>query len=216
MLKLDNICVRSTLKNLSLTVNTGEFVLIVGANGTGKTTLFNTISGTIFPAKGTIYIDETDITKMPQHKRSRMVSSVIQDPTVGTIGEMSILENLSLAHMRGGKKVLKKDIEYFRERLTILEMNLENRLEEYVKNLSGGQRQALSLVMATITDYDVLLLDEITAALDPKTSDIVMKIASKIVLQENKTCLLITHNSRYINSHTHRILRMIDGKLHES
>jgi putative ABC transport system ATP-binding protein len=214
MLNLINISFKNILKNLTLTVRPGEFLVIVGANGTGKTTLFNVISGAVSPKSGRIIVNGEDITNIPQYKRSRRISSVVQDPKMGTIGEMTILENMNMAYMRRkGKKTSKKIVDYFREKLSILEINLENRMNEYVKNLSGGQRQALSLVMATLTDYDLLLLDELTAALDPKTSDMVMEMTNKIVSHENKTCLLITHNTKYMSSFGDRTLEMKDGAL---
>jgi putative ABC transport system ATP-binding protein len=214
MLKLNNICVRNTLVNLNLSVSKGEFVLIAGANGTGKTTLFKVISGEIAPSSGSAFIDGTDVTGVSKHKRSKYISSVLQNPKAGTIGEMTILENINLAYMRGNKnKVSKRNIDYFKEKLSMLNMNLESRLDEYVNNLSGGQRQALSLIMAIVANYELLLLDEITAALDPVTSDMVMELVNKIVLHEKKTCLLITHNARYINAFGDRTLNMNNGKL---
>ncbi|MDR0640643.1 MAG: ATP-binding cassette domain-containing protein [Holosporales bacterium] len=218
MLEMRNICVRNTLKNLDLEVALGEFVLIIGANGTGKTTLFNVISGALPIENGIISLNGIDITDTPRHVRARRISSVIQDPRRGTIGEMSILENLRLAYNRSEVKgehnlSAKKKIEYFKEKLSIINMNLEDRLDEYVGNLSGGQRQALSLIMATITGYDLLLLDEITASLDSKMADTVMTITNDIVKKEQKTCLLITHNTKHIDMYGTRILKMKDGKL---
>ncbi|MDR3030823.1 MAG: ATP-binding cassette domain-containing protein [Holosporales bacterium] len=214
MLKLIEISVRDIFKNLSLSISRGEFVLITGSNGVGKTTLFNAISGAISVKKGKIILNDNDITNLPQHKRSTMISSVLQDPRLGTVGEMTILENLNISYMRRKyKRISKNVVDYFREKLSILGMNLENRLNEYAKNLSGGQRQLLSLVMATISDYELLLLDEITASLDPKTSDTVMEMTNKIIAQEKKTCFLITHNTKYINNFGTRTLKMIDGKL---
>jgi putative ABC transport system ATP-binding protein len=206
------------LKNLDLEVALGEFVLIIGANGTGKTTLFNVISGALPIENGIISLNGIDITDTPRHVRARRISSVIQDPRRGTIGEMSILENLRLAYNRSEVKgehnlSAKKKIEYFKEKLSIINMNLEDRLDEYVGNLSGGQRQALSLIMATITGYDLLLLDEITASLDSKMADTVMTITNDIVKKEQKTCLLITHNTKHIDMYGTRILKMKDGKL---
>ncbi|MDR1907875.1 MAG: ATP-binding cassette domain-containing protein [Holosporales bacterium] len=214
MLSLSNVSVRNTLNDLTLTVKSDEFVLIVGANGAGKTTLFNVISGEIKPRSGKILFKNMDITDTPQHKRTKWIASVLQDPRLGTVGEMTILENLSLAYIRNGyKKLTGSTIAFFKDKLRILEMNLENRLYEQTRNLSGGQRQALSLIMATITDYDLLLLDEITASLDPKNSSMVMKIAEKIVALEKKACMLITHNTKHIESFGSRILEMRNGGL---
>jgi putative ABC transport system ATP-binding protein len=214
MLELQNINVRNTLKNLCLTVKNDEFVLIMGANGSGKTTLFNVISGEITPVSGNVTFKNQNITNLPQHKRTIWFSSVLQDPKNGTIGEMTILENMRLAYTKNKhRKISSKTVNYFREKLSILEMNLENRLAEYVKNLSGGQRQALSLVMATISDYDLLLLDEITSALDHKNSEMVMKITEKIIANEKKACLLITHNMQHTRLFGTKILEMKDGQL---
>jgi putative ABC transport system ATP-binding protein len=211
---MHNIHVRDTLKNLNLDVALGEFVLIVGANGTGKTTLFNVISGALPVENGTIILNGVDITNTPRHIRARRISNVLQDPRRGTIGEMSILENLRLAYNRSENDIpIESKINYFKEKLSTVNMGLEDRLDDYVGNLSGGQRQALSLVMATITDYDILLLDEITASLDPRMADTVMTITNDIVKQEQKTCLLITHNTKHIDMYGTRILKMKDGQL---
>ncbi|MDR1034644.1 MAG: ATP-binding cassette domain-containing protein [Holosporales bacterium] len=215
MLKLIDISVGSILNNLSLVVDRGKCVLIVGENGAGKTTLFNTIAGIIKPDSGYVILNGRDITNLPHYKRAVWISSVLQDPRAGTIGEMTIAENLYLASMRRNKCV-KRSITSFREKLSVLEMNLENRLQEKVKNLSGGQRQALSLVMATMTDYELLLLDEITASLDPKNSHTIMRLVDKIDRDEGKTCLMITHNTDYIESFRVNRLKLSNGKVEES
>ncbi|MDR0942514.1 MAG: ATP-binding cassette domain-containing protein [Holosporales bacterium] len=216
MLKLINVSVRETLKNLSLEVQKGEFVLIVGANGTGKTTLFNAISGAVGLKNGKVVLNGKDLTNSPPYKRAKLISRVLQEPSLGTIADMTILENMGLAYMRKKyKKISRKVVDYFKEKLNMLGMGLENRLTEYVKNLSGGQKQLLSLAMATIDDYELLLLDEITAALDPQTSETVMNIAQKIISQEKKTCLLITHNVKHMDTFGNRVLEMKNGKLVE-
>jgi putative ABC transport system ATP-binding protein len=214
MLNLSNININNILRDLNLTVKHDEFVLIVGANGTGKTTLFNVISGAAKPNSGKIVFKDSDITNVPQHKRTRWISSVLQDPRQGTVGEMTILENLSISYMRRGcKKITKLTIEFFKKKLSVLDMNLENRLHDRAGDLSGGQRQALSLVMATIADYDLLLLDEITSSLDKKNSSVVMKMAERIVGLEKKACVLITHDTNYIKSFDSRVLEMKNGAL---
>ncbi|GHT89409.1 ABC transporter ATP-binding protein [Alphaproteobacteria bacterium] len=214
LLQLNDICVKNILKNLTLNVKKGEFVLIVGANGAGKTTLFNTISGASSPNNGSVFINGRDITLLDRHKRSAQISSVLQDPRAGTIAEMTIFENLKLAYLRNRCiKKYRKIVEYFKEKLSLIGLNLENRMNEYVRNLSGGQRQALSLVMATVGDYELLLLDEITAALDTRTSDMVMEITSKIVANEKKTCLAITHDQSHMNLFGDRTLKMENGQL---
>jgi putative ABC transport system ATP-binding protein len=214
MLSLCNINVRNTLIDLNFTLKRNEFVLGIGANGAGKTTLFNIISGAAKPRSGQIIFAGNDITNVPQHKRSKWISSVLQDPRHGTVGEMTILENLSISYMRNGyKKITRETIEFFRKKLNILEMGLENRLNERVRNLSGGQRQALSIVMSTITDYDILLLDEITSSLDQKNSSMVMKVAEKVAVVEKKACMLVTHDASHMKSFNHRILEMRNGTL---
>ena len=199
MLKLENICYKNILRDISLEVQNGEFVYVTGDNGAGKTTLFNIISGIIKPTSGRILIDGRNISEMSLLERTGLIANVLQDPRQGTIAEMTIFENLNIAYRRGKRrfcaiasKILR---ELFIEKLSILNMGLENRLNDYAGNLSGGQRQALSLIMATLSDYEVLLLDEITASLDQKTSALVMNIAKNIAKQDNKVCLAITHSS---------------------
>lgn len=197
MLKLENICYKNILRNINLEVKNGEFVYVTGDNGAGKTTLFNIISGILKPTSGRVLIDGRDISKMCLRERTGLIANVLQDPRQGTIAEMTIFENINIAYRRGSRRYCSvapsKLWNYFKEKLSILNMGLENRLNEYAGNLSGGQRQALSLIMATISDYEVLLLDEITAALDQKTSKLVMNIAHNIAKQDNKVCLAITH-----------------------
>jgi putative ABC transport system ATP-binding protein len=202
------------LKNLDLTIQPNEFVLIIGANGSGKTTLFGSISGAIRPKAGQILLNGANVTNTPQYKRAHLISSVSQDPRSGTIGKMTILENMCIAYMRSGyKKISNNIVEYFKKKLSVLEMGLESRLSEYVSVLSGGQRQALSLVMSVIDDCKLLLLDEITSALDPKASSMVMRITDKLVRNEGKTCLFITHDTKHMNCFDGRVLEMKDGKL---
>lgn len=218
MLELKNIFVKNILKNLNVKIEKGEIILIIGGNGAGKTTLFNVISGEIKPESGEIFINDRDIKNISQHKRTLLISSVLQDPKYGTIENMTILENLNIAYMRGKKRsiVIPRNLKnYFKNRLQILEMNLENRLTDYVKNLSGGQRQALSLIMATLSEYEILLLDEITAALDPRTSDLVMELTDRLVKTDKKTCLLITHNTKYIKKFGDRTMIMENGRLRD-
>ena len=198
MLKLENICYKNILQGINLEVQNGEFVYVTGDNGAGKTTLFNIISGIKKPTSGRVLINERDIGEMSLRERTGLIANVLQDPRQGTIAEMTIFENMNIAYKRGSRRyctVAPRELRaYFSEKLAILNMGLENRLNEYAGNLSGGQRQALSLVMATLGDYEVLLLDEITASLDQKTSALVMKIARNIAEQNNKVCLAITHN----------------------
>ncbi len=198
MLKLENICYKNILRNINLEVENGEFVYVTGDNGAGKTTLFNIISGIIQPTTGRVLINNRNICEMTLRERTALIANVLQDPRQGTIAEMTIFENMNIAYKRGKRRLCTIATTRLRavlkEKLAILNMGLEDRLNEYAGNLSGGQRQALSLIMATIADYEVLLLDEITASLDQKTSKLVMAIAQNIAKQDNKTCLAITHN----------------------
>jgi putative ABC transport system ATP-binding protein len=227
MLKLDDITVtlgkntlleRTVLTNLSLDIKQGEFVSIIGGNGAGKSTLFNVISGFITPEKGKIFLKDQEITNDPQHKKSLYISKVMQDPKVGTMENLSILENMAFAYKRGLKRSLlpfntHKRRSLFRDKLSLLGMNLENRLDDLVGSLSGGQRQALSLIMSILTPSDVLLLDEITAALDPKVAQSVMELAAKIIEAENRTTLMITHNMSHALTYGGRILILNGGKI---
>lgn len=227
MLQLNNLYVtlnkntqlaRPILQNLHLSIADGEFVVLIGSNGCGKSTLMNTIAGYIRPDQGQVIIDNQDVTNLPQTRRSSVVALVMQEPRLGTMENMTLEENLSFAYMRGKVRQLKLHNSLarrnlFKDRLAMLGMNLENRLEDLVGNLSGGQRQALSLIMAIITDYKILLLDEITAALDPKTADTVMAIAAKLVREEKRTALMITHNMQHALHYGDRTLVMANGQL---
>ena len=225
MLKLKNVTVtinknsnleRTILKDLNLEIKEGEFVIIIGANGTGKSTLLNTISGLTTPDSGSIVLSNNLITSVSQNKRSGLIAKVVQDPKVGTMEAMTIEENLSFAFMRGKKRSLTPDTneqrkKLFREKLTLLGMGLENRLNDLVSSLSGGQRQALSLIMATLADAKILLLDEITAALDPKTAELIMQLTTKIVAQEKRSTIMITHNMSHALRYGDRLLLLANG-----
>lgn len=227
MLKLQNIDValgqgttleRCILDNLNLEVKTGEFVLLLGNNGAGKTTLFNVISGSIAPTKGTIHVGSEIVTDWPAHKRSPLISKVLQDPRIATIGQMTIEENLNFAYYRGKKRSLSfsntpKKKSFFQEKLGLLGMGLENRLGEMAGNLSGGQRQALSLIMAIMAESKILLLDEITAALDPQMAETIMELTEKIVREEKRTTLMITHNLDHAAKYGDRVLHLKEGKI---
>ncbi|MDR0581167.1 MAG: ATP-binding cassette domain-containing protein [Holosporaceae bacterium] len=219
MLQMKYIRVKNILVNLNLTVEKNKFVLVVGENGAGKTTLFNVISGVISPESGSIYIDGRDVTSIPACARAALVSNVFQDPKVGTIGNMTIRENLRMAYLRGKSRRLilgnsRSRDDFYREKLRILNMNFENRLNDYVGVLSGGQRQALSIAMSMMADSKLLLLDEITAALDPKSSENILNIIQKIIRQEKKTCLMITHNVEHFNQLGDGLLRLQNGACH--
>lgn len=206
------------LDNVSLTLNDEDFVTIIGGNGAGKSTLMNIISGKIKPDSGKIVIDGKDITNMSEHKRAAYFGRVFQDPLMGTAANMLIEENLSVASKRGKRRTLhfgisKKERADYKERLKELELGLEDRLNIEVGLLSGGQRQALTLLMASMNNPKLLLLDEHTAALDPKTSAKVLAITDKIVSRNKLTTLMITHNMKDAIAHGNRLIMMCDGKI---
>jgi putative ABC transport system ATP-binding protein len=216
MLRLNNIRVGDILKDLNLTVSNGERILVVGGNGAGKTTLFGVISGRVTPSRGRVLVDGRDVTELSECSRTGVISSILQDVRAGLIEEMTILENMRLACMRGGNgKVNRETLEASLERLDIFGMNLANRRREYVKNLSGGEKQVLSIVMATSADYKLLLLDEVTSALSSAASELVMDSIEKVTTMEKKTCLMITHDTRYVNSFGDRTIEMRNGELRE-
>ena len=187
---------KTALDDLSLSVADGDFITIIGANGAGKSTLFGAICGTFLTDSGSIFLEGENITMLPQHRRSRVIGRLFQDPMRGSAPGMSIEENLALAAGRGGwlSHVSKADKAAFRDRLALLGMGLENRMKQPVGLLSGGQRQALTLLMATINPPKLLLLDEHTAALDPGTAEKVLELTKQIVAENHLTCLMITHN----------------------
>lgn len=203
------------LNNLSLTVNDGDFITIIGANGAGKSTLFNAIAGTYLTEEGRIVLDGNDITSMPEHKRAKLIGRLFQDPMKGSAPGMTIEENLALAAGRGGwlSTLSKKDKKLFREKLSLLGMGLEDRMNQQVGLLSGGQRQALTLMMATINPPKILLLDEHTAALDPGTAEKVLNLTTKIVDENKITCLMITHNMQSALELGNRTIMMDSGRV---
>ena len=190
---------RKALRDFTYTIDSGDFVTVIGSNGAGKSTLMNAISGSYSLDRGRIFLDGKDITPLKEYQRARMIGRLFQDPLRGTAPSMTIEENLGLAYSRGKKRSLsiginKNDVELFRERLAQLDLGLEDRMKTPVGLLSGGQRQAITLLMATIVTPKLLLLDEHTAALNPKTAEKVMEITDKIVKDNNITTLMITHN----------------------
>ena len=206
---------RIALNDVSLKVETGDFVTVIGANGAGKSTLFNAISGTFQLDRGNILLDGRDITWVPSHRRSRVIGQLFQDPMKGSAPHMSIEENLALASGRGGwfSHISRRDREDFRERLRLLGMGLEDRMEQPVGLLSGGQRQALTLLMATFSKPQLLLLDEHTAALDPGTAEKVLELTDKIVREDHLTCLMVTHNMQSALELGNRTLMMNHGRI---
>lgn len=203
------------LNNLSLSVNDADFITVIGANGAGKSTMFNAIAGTYLTDEGTITLDGKDITSMPEHKRARLIGRLFQDPMKGSAPGMTIEENLALAAGRGGwlSVLSKKDKKLFREKLSLLDMGLEDRMNQQVGLLSGGQRQALTLMMATINPPKILLLDEHTAALDPGTAEKVLNLTTKIVDENKITCLMITHNMQSALELGNRTIMMDSGRI---
>ena len=210
---------KKALSGLSLHLDRGDFVTIVGSNGAGKSTLFNAIAGSFYVDEGSISLDGRDITFMQEYKRSRIIGRLFQDPLRGTAPHMTIEENLALAYLRSSKgkapftRMSKKDRELFREKLSLLKMGLEDRMRQPVGLLSGGQRQALTLLMATIVPPALLLLDEHTAALDPATAEKVLELTKNIVSENNITCLMVTHNMHQALELGNRTLMMADGKI---
>ena len=227
MLKLENIHKtfhagtvnqKIALDGLSLTLNDGDFVTVIGGNGAGKSTLLNTIAGTFPVDSGTITIDGEDITDLSEEKRARFLGRVFQDPMMGTAADMWIEENMALAARRGERRGLSwaispADRENFRRLLSELDLGLEDRLSSKVGLLSGGQRQALTLLMAVMKKPKVLLLDEHTAALDPKTAAKVLDATERIVGRDHLTTLMITHNMRDAIAHGNRLIMMHDGRI---
>ncbi|MBE6827760.1 MAG: ATP-binding cassette domain-containing protein [Ruminococcaceae bacterium] len=203
------------LDDMSLSVKDGDFITIIGANGAGKSTLFNAISGDFFTDKGKIILGGEDITLRPVHKRARQIGRLFQDPMKGSAPGMSIEENLALAAGKGGwlSHISKQDKNEFRERLALLDMGLEDRMEQPVGLLSGGQRQALTLMMATYNPPKLLLLDEHTAALDPSTAEKVLSLTTQIVSENKLTCLMITHNMQSALDLGNRTIMMDDGRI---
>ncbi len=228
MLKIDHITKtfhpgtvneKIALNDLSLTVNDGDFITIIGSNGAGKSTLFNCISGSFLVDKGHVVLDDQDITYIPDYKRSEYIGRLFQDPLKGTAPHMTIRENLALAYLRADKKkkifsrITKRDEEKFREVLKQLDIGLEDRMDVPVGTLSGGQRQSLTLLMATIVPPKLLLLDEHTAALDPQAASKIMALTNEIIKENHMTCLMITHNMDVALHTGNRTLIMNQGKI---
>lgn len=209
---------KTALAGLDLTLENGDFVTVIGGNGAGKSTMLNAISGVWKPDYGTIEIDGVDVTNMPEYKRAKFLGRVFQDPMMGTAPDMEIAENLGIAKRRGTKRKLcwgikKTEREQYKELLATLGLGLENRLSSKVGLLSGGQRQAVTLLMATLNKPKLLLLDEHTAALDPKTAAKVLEITNKIVMENNLTTLMITHNMHDAIEYGNRLIMMHEGKV---
>lgn len=206
------------MDKISLSLNPGEFLTIIGGNGAGKSTLMNAVAGTWQPDSGQILIDGEDVTKTSEHKRAKYLGRVFQDPKNGTAANMEIIENLALAYRRGKGRglrwhVSKDEKEMFYEKLKTLNLGLEDRMSTKVGLLSGGQRQALTLLMATLIEPKVLLLDEHTAALDPKTAAKVLETTEEVVGASNLTTVMVTHNMKDAIAHGNRLIMMSEGKI---
>lgn len=210
---------KTALRNVSLEMKRGDFATIIGSNGAGKSTLFNAITGAFYVDGGKIILDDEDITYKKDYKRSRDIGHLFQDPLLGTAPHMTIEENMALAYMRASGRhsvfgsISKKDRKEFREQLALLDMGLEERMKSPVGLLSGGQRQALTLLMATMVAPKILLLDEHTAALDPATAGKVLRLTENIVAGQRITCLMVTHNMHQALEVGNRTLMMDDGRI---
>ena len=206
------------LNDITLTLADGDFVTVIGGNGAGKSTLLNAIAGTFKVDCGSILLDGTDVTNIPEYKRAKFLGRVFQDPMMGTAAGMQIDENLAIAALRGKKHTLKWGVRseqraYYRELLKQLDLGLEDRLTSKVGLLSGGQRQAVTLLMASMNNPSLLLLDEHTAALDPKTAEKVLNITDKIVSENKLTTLMITHNMKDAIKHGNRLIMLHAGRV---
>ena len=206
---------KCAIRNLSLHLDPGDFVTIIGANGAGKSTLFNAIAGSFYTDSGSIVLAGRDITFLPEYRRAKIIGRLFQDPMLGSAPGMTIEENLALAAGSGGwlSHVTKEEKNRFRDRLALLNMGLENRMKQPVGLLSGGQRQALTLMMATMANPKLLLLDEHTAALDPGTAEKVINLTKEIVEEDKLTCLMITHNMQSALDLGNRTLMMDSGDI---
>lgn len=209
---------KRALCGLNLSLKSGDFVTVIGGNGAGKSTMLNAIAGSYGIDSGRIIINGHDVSKLPEHKRARYIGRVFQDPMLGTCANMQIEENLAIASRRGERNSLKwsskpRQRALFRERLELLGLGLEDRLTSRVGLLSGGQRQALTLLMATLKKPQLLLLDEHTAALDPKTAAKVLDLTDTLVHEQNLTTIMITHNMKDALTHGNRLVMLLDGKV---
>lgn len=226
MLKLDKINIvfnkdtpdeNHVLKNVNLEVNKGDFITIIGSNGAGKSTLFNIISGNLKLSSGNVYLEDIDITNIKEHKRSDKIGRIFQNPLLGTAGKMTLEDNMVICNSKGFKGLktsLNKKLRlYFKEKLQELDMNLENRLKDNVGLLSGGQRQALTLLMMVLSKPKLVLLDEHTAALDPRNAEKVLLLTDKFINEYNLTAMMITHNMEHAIKYGNRILMMDKGEI---
>lgn len=226
MLELKNVCMtfhagtpdeNRALKNINLKINQGDFITVIGSNGAGKSTLMNVIAGTYKASSGEIFYEERNVTKEPEYKRARYIGRIFQNPLLGTAGKMSLEDNMVICSKKGSKSLKislnNKLRAAFREQLKALDMNLESRLNDNVELLSGGQRQALTLLMAVMSKPALLLLDEHTAALDPANADLVMKLTRRFAADYGLTVMMITHNMSQALEYGNRLLMMDSGEV---
>lgn len=227
MLELNNIFVtfnkgtvdeNRLFENFGFKINDGEFVSIIGSNGSGKTTMLNLICGSLPPDSGSILLDGKDITRVKEYKRNRIIGRVFQDPKMGTCPDLTILENMALADNKNKRygitpAISEKRTDYYKTLLEQCNMGLENRMGVNVGSLSGGQRQALSLIIATMSKIELLVLDEHTAALDPHTAELVMQLTNDIIKRKNLTAVMVTHNLRYAVEYGSHLIMMDKGKI---
>lgn len=226
MLELKNISItfhagtpdeNPALKNINLKINEGDFVTVIGSNGAGKSTLYNIISGNLKPSFGTIKLNGEDITKLAEYKRAKYIGRIFQNPLLGTAGKMSLEDNMMICEKKGFKglkiSLTKQKREYFKSELKKLNMGLENRLSDNVNQFSGGQRQALTLLMTVMSKPQILLLDEHTAALDPTNAEIVMNLTREFAKDDNLTVMMVTHNMQHALDYGNRLLMMDAGEI---
>ena len=205
------------IKGLNLHVKKGDFITIIGSNGAGKTTLFNLISGNLLPSSGSIFIHKKEVTKAPEYKRANYLGRIFQDPLLGTASSMTLEDNMMITYKKGFKwlniSLDRKMRDFFKTQLIQLDMGLENRMKENVSMLSGGQRQALTLLMTVLSNPKILLLDEHTAALDPRNAAIVMDLTRQFIRDHSLTTLMITHNMKHAIEYGNRLLMMDSGEI---
>lgn len=205
------------LKNISLTINKGDFITVIDSNGAGKSTLYNIIAGSLQPTSGSITLDGNDITREPEYKRAHYIGRIFQNPLLGTAGKMSLEDNMIICEKKGYKglkiSLNRKKREQFRQQLAVLGMGLEDRLTDNVEQFSGGQRQALTLLMAVMSHPSLLLLDEHTAALDPANAEVVMNLTRRFAEEYNLTVMMITHNMNHALAYGNRLLMMDAGEI---
>ncbi len=206
------------INGITLHIRKGDFITIIGSNGAGKTTVLNLTAGTFAPDEGDIFIDDSRVTRLPEHRRAKYLGRIFQDPLMGTAATMTIEENLAMADLRGQIRSLRWGIkkarrDHYREILKMLDLGLETRLKDTVSLLSGGQRQSLTLLMVTLSLPKLLLLDEHTAALDPKTAQTVMGLTQKIIEKNNLTTVMVTHNMQQAIKYGNRMIMLHEGKV---